>query len=114
MAKKKTKKKPQPLPAAPQCVDARGLAGGQAAAPPSSPVIPPPPPASPASSILAEAIPLKTVREQIAETQARQAVYFSAACPACGCKDMRLAVIRKNQGRMIRVRVCRHCGKKVL
>lgn len=36
------------------------------------------------------------------------------ACPRCGCQDLRVSYTRHMPGRVIRARVCRHCGRRVV
>jgi transcriptional regulator NrdR family protein len=35
-------------------------------------------------------------------------------CPRCGCYDLRRAYTRKQPRRIMRVRTCRHCGKRIV
>ena len=32
------------------------------------------------------------------------------ACPACGCRDLRVQTTRRGEGLILRYRVCRNCG----
>jgi len=35
-------------------------------------------------------------------------------CRRCGCRDLRVLYTRRKRGRVVRLRVCRHCGKRML
>lgn len=35
-------------------------------------------------------------------------------CPECNCADMRVYRTIRHQDRIVRVRVCRHCGRRVV
>lgn len=35
-------------------------------------------------------------------------------CPVCHCHDMRCYRTIRNQDKIVRIRVCRHCGKRVV
>ena len=40
---------------------------------------------------------------------------FGLACSKCGCRDLRVYYTRPRRGGVIvRVRVCRHCGKRIV
>jgi len=34
-------------------------------------------------------------------------------CPRCGCADLRVLNTRHTMGRIVRYRLCRHCGRRV-
>ena len=34
-------------------------------------------------------------------------------CPACGCRDLRVSYKRSARAAFKRVRICRHCGKRI-
>ncbi len=34
-------------------------------------------------------------------------------CPRCGCADLRVETTRCTPGRIVRYRLCRHCGRRV-
>ena len=34
-------------------------------------------------------------------------------CPKCGCADLRVLNTRYVMGRIVRYRLCRHCGRRV-
>ena len=34
-------------------------------------------------------------------------------CPRCGCADLRVLNTRHSLGRIVRYRLCRHCGRRV-
>lgn len=34
-------------------------------------------------------------------------------CPRCGCADLRVLNTRYTMGRIVRYRLCRHCGRRV-
>lgn len=35
-------------------------------------------------------------------------------CPKCGCRDLRVWMTRRERSRIRRVRICRHCGQRVI
>lgn len=35
-------------------------------------------------------------------------------CPRCGCCDQRVVETRRKRGRIVRIRNCRHCGKRII
>jgi len=35
-------------------------------------------------------------------------------CPACGCRDLRVDHTRRRGQRIVRIRYCRHCGRRVI
>lgn len=34
-------------------------------------------------------------------------------CPSCGCRDLRVYYTRPRHKYILRVRLCRHCGRKI-
>lgn len=36
------------------------------------------------------------------------------ACSICGCRDLPVYYTRERNGSILRVRQCRHCGKKIV
>lgn len=34
-------------------------------------------------------------------------------CPACGCADLRVYYTRKTPKRIVRVRICNHCERRI-
>lgn len=34
-------------------------------------------------------------------------------CPSCGCRDLRVYYTRPRSYGILRVRICRHCGRKM-
>ncbi len=40
---------------------------------------------------------------------------IGVSCPTCGCEHLPVYYTRKRRGgKIIRVRICRHCGRRVL
>lgn len=49
-----------------------------------------------------------------ATKEAEAKVQTGLACPRCACRHMRVVYTRPRASQIIRVRECRHCGKRVL
>lgn len=35
-------------------------------------------------------------------------------CPSCGCRDLRVYYTRQRPSHIMRVRLCRHCGRRIV
>jgi len=35
------------------------------------------------------------------------------ACPRCGCRHLPVHYTRKRRGHVLRLRICRHCGRRL-
>lgn len=35
------------------------------------------------------------------------------ACPRCGCRHLPVYYVRRRRGYVLRVRLCRHCGRRL-
>lgn len=59
--------------------------------------------------------PPKSMQQMIRETAAAEAAEGRDiwACPACGCKDWRIANSHEWGGPRKRQRICRHCGHEM-
>ena len=54
--------------------------------------------------------PEKSLAEMAAETAKVEGDGRGIACPKCGCRDLRVQTTRRQDGLILRYRVCRHCG----
>ncbi len=54
---------------------------------------------------------VRTLADMAQETMRLEAAARRGiACPACGCRDWRVASTRRDEGIIRRYRVCRNCG----
>ena len=54
--------------------------------------------------------PAKTLAQMAADTARLEGGGRGIACPACGCRDLRVQTTRRAEGMIVRYRVCRNCG----
>lgn len=55
--------------------------------------------------------PSKTLREMAEDTAKIESGGKGIACQVCGCRDLRVQTTRRQDGLILRYRVCRHCGQ---